>query len=89
MALSGVRDMSVIETPPKNRLPVQTYVLEHDWSILADAIRREVQRGGQVYYLHNRVDTIDRTAARIREMLGKKCRWRLRTENSASNSSRR
>ncbi len=70
MALSGVRDMSVIETPPKNRLPVQTYVLEHDWSILADAIRREVQRGGQVYYLHNRVDTIDRTAARIREMLG-------------------
>lgn len=70
MALSGVRDMSVIETPPKNRLPVQTYVLEHDWSILADAIRREVQRGGQVYYLHNRVDTIDRTAARIQEMLG-------------------
>ena len=49
---------------------MQTYVLEHDWSILADAIRREVQRGGQVYYLHNRVDTIDRTAARIREMLG-------------------
>ena len=70
MALSGVRDMSTLEAPPKNRQSVQTYVLEHDWSVLCDAMRREIQRGGQVYYLHNRVDTIDRTAARIREMLG-------------------
>ena len=70
MALSGVRDMSTIEVPPKNRQSVQTYVLEHDWSVLCDAMRREIQRGGQVYYLHNRVDTIDRTAARIQEMLG-------------------
>ena len=70
MALSGVRDMSTLEVPPKNRQPVQTYVLEHDWSVLADAMRREILRGGQVYYLHNRVDTIDRTAARIQEMLG-------------------
>ena len=70
MALSGIRDMSSLEEPPMDRQPVQTYVLEHDWSVLCDAIRREIGRGGQVYYLHNRVETIDRTAARIREMLG-------------------
>ena len=70
MALSGIRDMSAIEEPPAMRQPVQTYVLEHNWSVLADAMRRELERGGQVYYLHNRVDTIERTAARIREMLG-------------------
>ena len=70
MALSGIRDMSAIEEPPADRQPVQTYVLEHDWSVLADAMRRELERGGQVYYLHNRVDSIERTAARIREMLG-------------------
>ena len=70
MALSGIRYMSAIEEPPANRQPVQTYVLEHDWSVLADAMRRELERGGQVYYLHNRVDTIQRTAARIQEMLG-------------------
>ena len=65
MALAGIRDMSAIEEPPSGRHPVQTYVLEHDWSVLADAIRREVSRGGQVYYLHNRVETIDRCASRI------------------------
>ena len=70
MALSGIRDMSTIEEPPQDRLPVQTYVLEHDWSVLADAMRREVGRGGQVYYLHNRVDTIEKTAAYIQGMLG-------------------
>ncbi|MBE6908021.1 MAG: transcription-repair coupling factor [Ruminococcaceae bacterium] len=70
MALSGLRDMSTIETPPDGRQPVQTYVLEHDWAVLGDAIRRELGRGGQVYYLHNRVETIDRCAARLREMLG-------------------
>ena len=69
MALSGLRDMSTIEDPPQDRLPVQTYVLEHDWGIIADAIRREVSRGGQVYYLHNRVETIDRTAARLSGMI--------------------
>ena len=70
MALSGIRDMSAIEEPPASRQPVQTYVLEHDWSVLADAMRRELERGGQVYYLHNRVDTIQRTAARIKDLLG-------------------
>ena len=69
MALSGVRDMSTIEEPPSDRQPVQTYVMEHDWGVLADAIRREIGRGGQVYYLHNRVDNIERTAMRIRELV--------------------
>ena len=70
MALSGIRDMSALEEPPMDRQPVQTYVLEHDWGVLSDAMRRELERGGQVYYLHNRVETITRTAARIKEMLG-------------------
>ena len=69
MAMSGIRDMSTIEEPPEDRLPVQTYVLEHDWDILADAIRRELQRGGQVYYLHNRVEDIERTASRLKRLL--------------------
>ena len=74
MALSGLRDMSTLEQPPANRRPVQTYVTEHDWSLLADAIRRELDRGGQVYYLHNRTETIERCAARLREMLGQEIR---------------
>lgn len=69
MALSGIRDMSTIEEPPRDRQPVQTYVLEHDWGILCDAIRREISRGGQVYYIHNRVENIDRTASRLSAML--------------------
>ena len=69
MALSGIRDMSTLEEPPRDRLPVQTYVMEHDWGVVADAIRREVARGGQVYYLHNRIDNIERTAARILQLL--------------------
>ena len=69
MALAGIRDMSLIEEPPTGRRPVQTYVLEHNWSVLADAIRRELARGGQVYYLHNRVETIDRTASQIAGMI--------------------
>ena len=70
MALSGMRDMSTLEEPPSDRQPVQTYVLEHDWGVVCDAIRREVERGGQVYYLHNRIETISRTAARLQELLG-------------------
>ena len=69
MALSGIRDMSLIEEPPTGRQPVQTYVMEHDWEMLADAMRREVARGGQIYYLHNRIETIDRTASRISRLL--------------------
>ena len=74
MALSGIRDMSTIEEPPQDRQPVQTYVLEHEWPVLLDAIRRELSRGGQVYYMHNRVDNIDSTASRLRQMLGEEVR---------------
>ena len=70
MALSGIRDMSTLEEPPADRQPVQTYVLEHDWGVLGDAMRRELERGGQVYYLHNRVETIDKCAARLQMLLG-------------------
>ena len=62
MALSGIRDMSSIEEPPQNRHPVQTFVLEQNDGVLLDAIRRELGRGGQVYYLHNRVESIERCA---------------------------
>ena len=74
MALSGLRDMSTIEEPPADRQPVQTYVLEHDWGILEDAMRKELARGGQIYYLHNRVETIDLTASRIQKLLGPEVR---------------
>ncbi len=70
MALSGIRDMSTLEEPPQNRQPVQTYVVEHDWAMLGDAMRREIDRGGQVYYLHNRVESIDAVAARVRRLVG-------------------
>lgn len=69
MALSGIRDMSSIEEPPHNRHPVQTYVLEYNEPVLLDAMRRELARGGQVFYLHNIVETIDETAAHLQEKL--------------------
>jgi len=74
MALSGLRDMSTIEVPPSDRQTVQTYVLEHDMAILEDAMRKELARGGQIYYLHNRVESIDVTAARIQKLLGAEVR---------------
>ena len=69
MALSGIRDMSTIEEPPADRYPVQTFVMEHNHAILDDAIRREVERGGQVYYLHNRVETIDQCASALKRRI--------------------
>ena len=69
-ALSGLRDMSTIEQPPHDRYPVQTFVLEHSDRILDEAIRRELSRGGQVYYLHNRVESIDECAAKLKDRLG-------------------
>ena len=69
MALSGIRDMSTIEEPPADRYPVQTYVMEHSNAILDDAIRREIERGGQVYYLHNRVETIEQCAAAMKKRI--------------------
>ncbi len=67
MAMSGLRDMSVIEEAPQNRQPVQTYVLEHDDAVINEAIRRELRRGGQVFYLHNNVETISSKASKILE----------------------
>ena len=64
MAMSGIRDMSVIEEPPQDRHPVQTYVIEHNDGVIAQAISKELRRGGQVYYIHNRIETIERTAAK-------------------------
>jgi transcription-repair coupling factor (superfamily II helicase) len=69
MSLAGLRDISVIETPPEGRRPVKTYVGEYDEELVASAIRRELARGGQTFFLHNRVDTIDETAERIRALL--------------------
>lgn len=70
MSLSGIRDISVINEPPLDRLPVTTYVAEFDRGIVADAIRREISRGGQCFYLHNKVDSIARVASEIKEMTG-------------------
>ena len=69
MALSGIRDMSTIEEPPADRYPVQTFVMEHNNAVIDDAIRREVERGGQVYYLHNRTETIDRCASGLQKRI--------------------
>lgn len=69
MALSGIRDMSTIEEPPADRYPVQTFVMEHSIPVIDDAIRREVARGGQVYYLHNKVETIDQCAGALQRRI--------------------
>ena len=67
MALSGIRDMSVLEEAPRDRMPVQTYVLEYNDEIIFDAIAKEISRGGQVYYLHNRVESIESVCQKIRK----------------------
>lgn len=69
MSMLGIRDLSVIETPPTNRYPVQTYVLETNPSIIRDAILREINREGQVYYLYNKVDTIEQKVAELKEIV--------------------
>ncbi|MDD7260114.1 MAG: helicase-related protein, partial [Eubacteriales bacterium] len=69
MALSGIRDMSTIEEPPADRYPVQTYVMEYSTAIIDDAIRREIERGGQVFYLHNRTETIDQCASALQKRI--------------------
>lgn len=69
MALTGIRDMSVLEESPQDRYPVETYVCEYDDGIVRDAIARELARGGQVYFLHNRVATIDKRAAEISKLV--------------------
>src|SRR5699024_10758501 len=69
MAMSGIRDMSVIEEAPQNRHPIQTYVLEHDTGVVIEALRKELRRGGQAYYLHNNTETIDACAGKIQQMI--------------------
>lgn len=69
MAMSGIRDMSVIEEPPQDRYPVQTYVIEYNIGTLVQAIVRELRRGGQVYYIHNRIETIQACTSRLSEFL--------------------
>ncbi|MFA8438978.1 transcription-repair coupling factor [Pueribacillus sp. YX66] len=69
MSLLGVRDLSVIETPPENRFPVQTYVVEYNATLIREAIERELARNGQVYFLYNRVETIERMTEQIRMLV--------------------
>ena len=69
MSMSGLRDISVIETPPAGRRPIATHVGEFDEQVVIPALKREVERGGQAFYLHNRVETIDEAAERVREMV--------------------
>ncbi|ANK58999.1 transcription-repair coupling factor [Loigolactobacillus backii] len=69
MSMVGVRDLSVIETPPANRYPVQTYVMEQNAGAIREGIQREIDRGGQVFYLHNRVEDIERTVANIQALV--------------------
>lgn len=69
MSMLGVRDLSILETPPAGRFPIQTYVMEQNEGAIRDGIMREMQRGGQVYYLHNRVSDIEETVAKLKELV--------------------
>jgi transcription-repair coupling factor (superfamily II helicase) len=69
MALSGMRDLSVIATPPAKRLAIKTFVRQHDKAVVREAILRELKRGGQIYYLHNNVETIEQTATQLSELV--------------------
>ena len=69
LAMAGIRDLSVIETPPEDRLPIQTRVAEASAGLVRDAILRELDRGGQVFYVHNRVETIEAQAEQLRRLL--------------------
>jgi transcription-repair coupling factor (superfamily II helicase) len=69
MAVGGIRDMSVIQTPPEERQPIKTYVTADDDELVKEAISRELQRGGQVYFVHNRVRTIQKAAERVRRLM--------------------
>ena len=69
MSLVGARDMSVIETPPAERFPIQTYVIEANDGIIAEAIRREIKRGGQIYFVYNRIETIDRMCRHLADLV--------------------
>ncbi|MFW6295038.1 MAG: transcription-repair coupling factor, partial [Halanaerobium sp.] len=69
MALVGVRDMSLIETPPENRYPIRTFIKEYNKELIASAIRRELARDGQIYFVHNRVKDIEQTAGKLQKLM--------------------
>ncbi|MDR2660458.1 MAG: transcription-repair coupling factor [Lactobacillaceae bacterium] len=69
MALTGARDLSILETPPANRFPIQTYVLENNWAVVADAIEKEISRNGQVFFVHNKVIDIEHTVAQVQKLV--------------------
>ncbi len=70
MAMVGIRDLSVLSEPPGDRYPVQTFVMEYNEAVIVNAIKREIERKGQVYYLYNRIDGIERVASRLKDLLG-------------------
>lgn len=69
MAMSGIRDMSVLDEPPQDRQPVASYVIEHDWGIIMQAIQKELRRSGQVYYIHNRIESIYKCADKLQSLV--------------------
>ena len=69
MSLLGVRDMSVIDTPPKNRLPVRTFIMEYHENIVQQALEREIERGGQIYFVHNRVENIEKIHEKLKALM--------------------
>ena len=69
MAMSGIRDMSVLDEPPQDRQPISSYVMEHDWGIVMQAIQKELRRNGQVYYIHNRIDSIYACAEKLQGLM--------------------
>lgn len=69
MAMSGIRDMSVLDEPPQDRQPISSYVIEHDWGVIVQAIQKELRRSGQVYYIHNRIESIYSCADKLKQLL--------------------
>ena len=69
MSMLGIRDLSVIETPPTNRYPVQTYVMETNYGVVRDAVLREISRGGQAFYVYNRVESIEQRVSQLEELI--------------------
>lgn len=69
MAMSGIRDMSVLDEPPQDRQPISSYVMEHDWGVVMQAIQKELRRNGQVYYIHNRIESIFGCAEKIQQLI--------------------
>ena len=76
MSLAGIRDMSVLEEPPVDRTPIQTYVMEYNEEMVREAVSREIARGGQVYYVYNRVNDIDEITNRVAKLVPEQM-WHL------------